>query len=1157
MPRDVPRVGPGWPAALLAGPAGAAVDVFGAPEGQDARALAALAGAAGAAGVLHVAADARRVMRLRAALAFFAPEVEALVLPAWDALPYDRVSPGAAVMAARALAVAKLEAPAGRPRVLLTTARAALLRMPPRDALAAAVLRLAPGDAMDAAALADHLRRHGYVPTAHPREAGEFAGDPDRIDVLPPCGGLGLRLPGLRLELSGARVAAVRAFDPQDPEAEGEERAEAVLPPASEVALDAEAAARFHARYAELFGHEAAAEDPLPAAVAAGRRPAGVEHWLPLFVAQTQTVFDLLPDAAVTLDDDVEAARDARLAQVAHVYDARAGALAAGTRARLAPYRPVPPRLAFLDAAAWEQALSGRRVAVLRPEPPPDGDAAADAGGRPLGDTPAAVLERLRALAGEGGRILLAGGRAEERRALRRRLRRAGFDRFAPAATWDEAVQAPEGAVAVAPLELEAGFVAEGVAVVAHADLDAEARADAERRAEREEADFETADLTTTDLAIGSLAVHLDHGIGLCEGLETVEGTGVPHDCLRLVYRDGDSLLVPVENLDLVWPFRGSPETVRLDDLGNGAWLRRRDAVRDAVRVGAEALVRTEAERRTARVEPIRPPRGAWRRFTGGFPFEETPDQAKAIAAVLGDLASGRPMDRLVCGDVGFGKTEVALRAAFAVANAGRQVAVVVPTTPLARQHFEEFCERFAGFPVEVEQLSRAVGATEARRVRDGLASGAVRVVVGTHALLAPSVRFADLGLLVVDEEHRLGVRQKERLRQLGAGTHVLTMTATPIPRTLQLAVAGLRDVSVIATAPGTRRPVRTVADAWDDATVRDALLRERARGGQSFCVSPRVEDLEGLRDRLEGLAPGLRIVTAHGKLPVAELDAAMTAFAEGEGDVLLATNIIETGLNIPRANTLVVHRADLFGLAQLHQLRGRVGRGAVRGHAWFTWDPGRPPTGPARERLHVLATLDRPGAGFELAARDMDIRGAGDLLGEAQSGHLEAVGAELFQELLNRAVAAAREGREMEDVWAPRLGLDLPIRIPEEYVPDPGARLALYRRLATLAGADAVDGFAGDLEERFGPLPAEVAVLLEVAGLKALCRRAGVEQLDVGPAGAVLALRDAAVAESAAAARPDVKQRPDGRLVLAAGDRDAATFRAAVREVLGELAAM
>ncbi|HYH19645.1 MAG TPA: DEAD/DEAH box helicase [Azospirillum sp.] len=1142
MPRDTP----GALTALLAGRAGVAVDVFGAPEGQDARALAALAEAAGSAGVLHVAADARRVARLRAALAFFAPGVEALVLPAWDAPPYDRVSPSGAVMAARALTVARLTRPAGRPRVLLTTARAALLRLPPRATLAAAVLRLAPGDAVEADGLAEHLRHHGYVPTSHPREPGEFATDPDRIDVLPPGGG-----PGLRLELAGAHLAAVRAFDPQDSETEGEAFAEAVLPPASDVVLDAGAAARFRARYAELFGHGAVEGDPLPAAIAAGRRPAGVEHWLPLFLAETGTVFDLLPDAAVTLDDDAEAVRDARLAQVGHVYEARSGALAAGTRARLTPYRPVPPRLAFLDAAAWDMALSGRRVAVLRPEPPPDG-ALADAGGRPLAGTPAAVLDRLRALAGEGGRVLLAGGRVEERRAVRTRLRRAGFDRFVSVATWDEAAHAPDGAVVVASLELEAGFIADGVAVVTHVDLDAEARADAGRRAGRDEVD-----MAASDLAIGSLAVHLDHGIGLCEGLETVESTGVPHDCLRLVYRDGDSLLVPAENLDLVWPFRGSPETVRLDDLGNGAWIHRRDAVRDAVRAGAEALVRTEAERRTARVEPIRPPRGAWRRFVAGFPFEETPDQAKAIAAVLADLASGRPMDRLVCGDVGFGKTEVALRAAFAVAGAGRQVAVVVPTTPLARQHFEEFCERFAGFPFEVAQLSRAVGAAEARRVRDGLASGAVRVVVGTHALLAPALRFADLGLLVVDEEHRLGVRQKERLRQLGAGTHVLTMTATPIPRTLQLAVAGVRDVSVIATAPGTRRPVRTVADAWDDATVRDALRRERARGGQSFCVSPRVEDLAGLHDRLEALVPGLRIIVAHGKLPVADLDEAMTAFAEGEGDVLLATNIIETGLNIPRANTLIVHRADLFGLAQLHQLRGRVGRGAVRGHAWFTWDPDRPPTGQARERLHTLATLDRPGAGFELAARDMDIRGAGDLLGEAQSGHLEAVGAELFQELLNRAVAAAREGREMEAPWAPRLGLDVAIRIPETYVPDPAARLALYRRLATLEDGEAAEGFAADLEERFGPPPAEVAVLLEVAELKALCRRAGVEQLDVGPAGAVLGLREAAAAEAAnriAAVRADVKRRPDGRLVLAAGARGGAAFRAAVREVLGEL---
>ena len=1106
----------------------------GAPEGFDAWILADRAGRAGEAGLLHVAEDARRAERLCRLLAFRAPDLPVLLFPAWDALPYDRASPSARVMGRRIDTLVRLARPG--PKLVLITAGGSLRRLPPADVLARHTFQLVTGEAVDLEALRLWLLRAGYAPAAQALEFGDAVWGDDGLDLVTP----GTDGP-LRLETPGGRLAAARTAD-------GTELERVDLYPATEIVLDDAAIERFRAGYFTAFGAEAE-EDPLLRAVVSGRRHAGMEHALPLFFTDTDTLFERMPDAAVTLDEGAEAMRDARLEQVAHAYEARRAHLATAARSQLVANRPLPPARVFLDREEWDAALAARNVTTLSSEPDP-------AGGAPLtlaGDDPA---DRLAALRAEGRRVLIATEDPARARGLTRSLRRDGITDLEPAADWPAVQALPPGTAAAVALDLDAGFAAPGLAVVTEAELLGRAVARPARRGRRLVSDLA---LEAADLAPGRLVVHADHGIGLSDGLERLTATGAPHDCLRVVYKDGDKLYVPVENLDLLWPFGAADGKVPLDRLGAAAWAQRRDGVAGALAVAAETLVRTQAERTEARVEPIRPSRAAYRRFADRFPHEETPGQREAIVAVLADLASGRLMDRLVCADVGFGKTEVALRAAFAVATAGRQVAVVAPTTVLCRQHLADFQARFAGFGVTVAELSRGVSAAEARRVKEGLTSGAVRIVVGTHALLGTGIAFADLGLLVVDEEQRLGVKQKERLKALSAGCHVLTLTATPIPRTLQLALAGLRDLSVIATPPVARRPVRTELTEWDPARIGEALRAERARGGQCFCVCPHVEDLDGLRARLAELVPDFRVIEAHGKMPADALDDAMTAFAEGAGDLLLATNIIENGLNIPNANTIVVHRADRFGLAQLHQLRGRVGRGAAQGHCWLTVERDEELSESARQRLRVLTELDAPGAGFELAAHDLGLRGAGDLLGEEQSGHLRAVGVELFQEMLRQAVEAARAGRPMAPEPPPRLTIGEPVFIPEEWIRDQTLRLAVYRRLAVIDETEEREAFAAGLADQFGPLPGEVETLLELDTLKALAAAAGVETLDIGPNGALLGFRPDRAPDEAACARlaerhEGVRVRPDGRLVLAAGERAAPVFRRALHRLLRDL---
>ncbi|MEO1746626.1 MAG: transcription-repair coupling factor, partial [Pseudomonadota bacterium] len=583
-----------------------------------------------------------------------------------------------------------------------------------------------------------------------------------------------------------------------------------------------------------------------------------------------------------------------------------------------------------------------------------------------------------------------------------------------------------------------------------------------------------------------------------------------PHDCLEIHSAGENRLFLPVENIELLSRYGGDGVEVQLDRLGGGGWQARKAKLKKRLLDMADQLIRIAAERHMREAPAMAAPEGLTDEFAARFPYEETDDQMAAIEAVAGDLSEGKPMDRLVCGDVGFGKTEVALRAAFLAAMTGFQVAVVVPTTLLARQHFNSFRERFKGLPINIAHASRLAGPKALAAAKAGIADGSVDIVVGTHALLAKAISFKDLGLLIVDEEQRFGVKHKERLKEIKSDVHVLTLSATPIPRTLQLALTGVRELSLITTPPVDRLAVRTFVSPFDPLIIRETLLRERYRGGQSFYVCPRVSDLGEVKAFLDETVPELRVATAHGQMAPSELEDIMNAFYDGNYDVLLSTTIVESGLDIPTANTLIVHRADMFGLAQLYQLRGRVGRSKVRAYALFTLPANKTLTKTAERRLKVLQSLDTLGAGFQLASHDLDIRGAGNLLGEEQSGHIKEVGFELYQQMLEEAVAEVKGiEHEQSNDWSPQINVGTPVMIPESYVGDLALRLQLYRRLGDFEEVDDINAFGAELVDRFGPLPDEVEHLLKIVYIKALCRNANVEKLDAGPKGAVITFRD------------------------------------------------
>ena len=1122
--------------------------VGGVPAGAEAVALAALAEAGG--DVIFVARDDVALAAVRAALRFFQPGLDCLSLPAWDCLPYDRVSPRPEIVGQRVATLSRLAAGGEGGRLLITTVSAVLQKVLPRAGLRDAARTIGRGERIEVSALAAVLEANGFLRTETVREAGEYALRGGIVDVFVP----GQETP-VRLDFFGDELDGLRRFDPMTQRtlegADGEAPAGVTLNPVNEILLNDASISRFRSNYRVAFAHSGD-DDPLYAAVSVGQRHMGMEHWLPLFHDGLETVFDYLPGAAVVLDHQLEMARDARLEQIADYFAARRDMVDKAIDTE-APYRPVPAEEMFLDAETWDAQLAVHPVVRLSHfDAPGAGDAGTgDLGGRaganfaevrvdPSANVFDAVGRRVADEIAAGRRVLITANTRGSRDRLAGLLAEHGMTGLATVASFAAFAGLPAGAVGLAVLPLETGFRFARFALITEQDILGE-RIGRPARAGLRPENFLT---ETSSLAPADLVVHMDHGIGRFDGLVTIEVGGAPHDCLKLSYAGDDRLFLPVENIEMLSRDGAEDAAANLDRLGGAGWQARKAKLKSRLRDMADELINVAAARTLKQSARIPVPAGVYDEFAARFPYTETDDQGRAIASVLDDLASGRPADRLICGDVGFGKTEVALRAAFAVAYEGKQVAVVVPTTLLSRQHFQVFRERFQGYPMRIEQVSRLVSAARVKEIKKGLLDGSVDIVIGTHALLAKDVGFQELGLLVIDEEQHFGVAHKEKLKKLKSDVHVLTLTATPIPRTLQLALTGLREMSLIATPPVDRLAVRTFVLPYDPVVVREALMREKYRGGQSFYVAPRVADLPRLEAQLNELVPDLKLGVAHGQMATRDLETAIGDFYDGKFDILLSTNIIESGLDLPAVNTIVIHRADMFGLGQLYQLRGRVGRSKVRAYAYLTLPGGQILTKTAERRLEVMQTLDSLGAGFSLASHDLDIRGAGNLLGEEQSGHIREVGVELYQQLLEEAVAEARgpdggAGGEGDADWSPQIAVGLPVLIPDTYVADLTVRMGLYRRLAGLQTRAEIDAFAAELIDRFGPLPDETENLLQVVILKGTCRDAGVEKIDAGPKGATVSFRKddfanpAGLVEFITRNKGTAKLRPDHKLVF------------------------
>nr|WP_323778745.1 transcription-repair coupling factor [Amylibacter sp.] len=1077
--------------------------VGGAPEGFDAQLLA-NALAKGNGPILHIARDDARLAATQTALGVVAPDVPVFVFPAWDCLPYDRVSPNAEISAARMAVLATLAAGFERPFILLTTVTAATQRVPARETLQTASFVAEVGRQIDEKALREFFARMGFVQAPTVTEPGDFAVRGGLIDVYPP----GESGP-VRLDLFGDVLDGARRFDAATQRTtESLQRLE--LAPVSEILLDEESIQRFRQNYRIEFG-AAGTDDPLYEAVSAGRKHQGIEHWAPFFHDRMETLFDYLPKAQVFLDDRATQARLSRWESIADQYDARKEAL--NNKSRMdSVYKPCPPHLLYLDDTAFEAAIADLTVKQFSVLPQGVGPNVTDAGGR-LGRSFAperqqenislfgALADHIKARQ-KNGNVVIASYSEGARERLSGLLADQDIAGATPIAKLGDLSGTANIALAVWPLEQ--GFEAKGLTVISEQDVLGDRLIRSPRRKRRAE-NFLT---EAQSLSPGDLVVHLDHGVGRYQGLETVTALGAPHDCILLEYANNDRLYLPVENIELLSRF-GHDEGM-LDRLGGGAWQAKKAKLKERIREMADKLIRIAAERALRKAEVLEPPVDAWDKFCARFPYVETDDQLHAIEDVLADMASGTPMDRLVCGDVGFGKTEVALRAAFVAASAGTQVAIIAPTTLLARQHYKSFAERFRNTGIRVRQLSRFVTAKEAEATRTGMRDGGVEIVIGTHALLAKGIKFANLGLLVIDEEQHFGVIHKEQLKQLRSDVHVLTLTATPIPRTLQMSLSGVRELSIIGTPPVDRLAIRTYVSEFDTITIREALLREHYRGGQSFFVVPRITDLAEIEEFLRSQVPEVSFITANGQMAAGELDDRMNAFYDGKYDVLLATTIVESGLDIPTANTMIIHRADMFGLSQLYQIRGRVGRSKTRAYAYLTTKPRKPLTPNAEKRLRVLGSLDSLGAGFTLASQDLDIRGAGNLLGDEQSGHVREVGFELYQEMLEEAIAKMKSGgleglTDGDGTWSPQINLGVPVLIPDTFVPDLDVRLGLYRRLSSLSSKVELEGFAAELIDRFGKLPSEVDTLLRIVRVKSMCKRAGIAKLDGGPKGAVI----------------------------------------------------
>ena len=1061
--------------------------------------------------LVAVTRDTQQAHALEAELNIYADGLPVLHFPDWETLPYDAFSPHPEIVSQRIATLYQL--PGVTRGVLVVPVATLMQRIAPRSHITGSGLMLSKGQKLDLGSEQRRLEAAGYRNVPQVAEPGDFAVRGALLDIFP----MGTAEP-YRIELFDDEVESIRSFDSETQRSQQQvEKIE--LLPAREFPLTEEAAKDFRSHLRERFPIDIR-RCPLYQDMKEGVTPGGIEYYLPLFFLHTATLFDYLADDALfILNEGASEAAEQFWVQTAERYDQRAHDIE----------RPVlPPAELYLPPEQLREQLNKRlRVEMVDASH----EHAIATGTQPApelplnrkGEEPGVSLQHF--LSSYPGRVLIAADSAGRREALIETLATAGM-KPQTVDNWQAFLQSrdtaeadsppPPFAITIAGLEQGFALTKPAITVLTERELYGQrVRSERDRKRRRGSArDPESIIRDLTELTMGSPIVHVDHGVGRYQGLVSMDVGGMDSEFLTIEYAKGDKLYVPVSQLGLVSRYSGTaPELAPLHSLGGDAWERARKKAAEKVRDVAAELLAIYAQREARGGESMAIDRQLVEEFGSTFPFEETPDQESAIEAVLGDLAAPRAMDRVICGDVGFGKTEVALRAAFATATAGKQVAVLVPTTLLAQQHYRNFADRFADWPVRVDVLSRFRSSKDVNEALKRLADGQIDVIVGTHKLLQPDIKFKNLGLVIVDEEQRFGVRQKEQLKKLRAEVDLLTMTATPIPRTLNMAMAGLRDLSLIATPPAHRTAVRTFISAWDPATIREALQRELSRGGQIYFLHNEVQSIERIVRELEELVPEARIRIAHGQMPERELEGVMADFHRQRFNVLVCTTIIETGIDIPTANTIIINRADRFGLAQLHQLRGRVGRSHHRAYAYLVVPDRKSITADAQKRLEALVSLEELGAGFTLATHDLEIRGAGELLGDEQSGQIQEIGFGLYTELLDRAVRALRSGKipdfDLSSEHETEVELHLPALIPNDYLGDVHARLTLYKRIASARSEADLRDLQVEMIDRFGLLPISTKQLFAVASLKLMATPLGIRKLDFGANGGRIIFRE------------------------------------------------
>ena len=1102
--------------------------------------------------LVYIAHDEGSLAAIKQNLEIIVPDQKVHILPDWDCLPYDRVSPSCQVLRNRLSVLSQILHDEGN-KIILLSVGSFLRKLPPKEVVSNATLVLSEKKKIQHRQILDFLYEAGFNRSPTADNVGDFAARGGIIDIVID------EFLGYRLEFFGEELDSIRLFDPES-QLSSKKVNDIVITAVNEVILNTKFIDNFKRNYKAKFG---LADDHIYEAISLGKKYTGMEHWLPLFYSKLDSLFDYLPsDIKLITDHLFAAALKEKGDDIEKYYNSRL------TLNFDKHYKPLLPSELY-DISEDENNVDSITLSPFKSVEDEDRfctipDFYVLTKGKK--ETPFDLLKQhiteARNKAAKSKmpqkRYVICCFTMGSRDRVMKMLESYDFHNIA-LESWEDKKRVKGKTIGALIYPLEKGFSDGNYVYISEQDLLGERLSRVQAKKRRSSKKFIQA---LDKLSKGEYVVHIEHGIGQFEGLETLKANGAKHDFIKLNYAENNKLYIPVENLDLITKYSSSLSEVTLDKLGSEGWKNKKKKLKKKVQIAAEQLINNAATREVREGIYMQADAQIYDTFCTGFPYVETEDQACAIEDVQNDFKSSRTMDRLICGDVGFGKTEVALRAAaIAVGNQERsfQVAVIVPTTLLARQHFQEFSKRFANLSIKVKQLSKFVSYTESKKTKQEMQDGNVDIVIGTHALLAKDIKFKNLGLVIIDEEQKFGVAQKEKLKQIRNNTHFLTLSATPIPRTLQMSLSGIKELSLIATPPVDRLPVKTFILPFDPLVLRDAILRENFRGGRVFYISPRISYLQDIGKKLTQIVPEVKFKIAHGGMTGTELDAIMNEFYDGKFDVLLSTTIIESGLDIPMANTMIVDRADMFGLAQLYQIRGRIGRGKAKAYAYLTYPQGKVLNKIAQQRLEIIQSMEELGSGFNISTHDMDIRGYGNLVGDEQSGHIKDVGIELYQQLLQEEIDKLK-GQQVSENWSPVLNVGVSIQIPENYVQDNELRLSLYRRIANLIDEEEVDSFASELIDRFGSLPSEVEHLLSIIKLKQIAKQKNISKVDCGERAIVVTFRDGVpysrenVLSYLAASDGAVKLRPDGSLLVLSSFQSQDKLLIGIKRILSSL---